>query len=128
MLVYIIIMCVKIQDNMDYGIYLTLFQGGEDLEEEIAQIQVNAPYIVVMESSEATSYDVVVERESLFQSTDIQTALIDLFGAYFVFDIAYPPELYSVLIFFQHYVFGLTDKQKVPVAVSTTVSTMRRLD
>ena len=42
------------------------FQGGEDLDEEIAQILVNAPYIVVMEASEATTYDVIVERSSLF--------------------------------------------------------------
>ena len=88
----------------------------------------NAPYIVVMETSEATTYDVIVERSSLFPSTDLCTALIDLFSAYFVFDIAYPPELYPLLIFFQHYVFGLTDKQKVLVSVITTVGTMRRLD
>lgn len=44
------------------------FQGGDDLDEEIAQIPVNAPYIVVMEASEATTYDVIVERSSLFQA------------------------------------------------------------
>ena len=104
------------------------FQGGEDLDEEITKIPVNAPYIVVMEASEATTYDVIVERSSLFQSTVLRTALVDLFSAYFVFDIAYPPELYPVLIFFQHYVFGLKDKEKVSVSVTTTVGTMRRLD
>ncbi len=81
-----------------------------------------------MEASEAMTYDIVVEGSSLVQSTDLSTALVDLFGAYFVFDIAYPPELYPVLIFFQHYVFGLKDKQKVPVSVTTTVGTMCRLD
>ena len=81
-----------------------------------------------MEGSEATTYDVILERSSLFQSTDLRTALIDLFSSYFVFDIAYPPELYPLLIFFQHYVFGLKDNQKVPVSVAKTVGTMRCLD
>ena len=44
-------------------------------------------HIIVMEASEATTYDVIVERSSLFQSTDLRTALIDLFSSYFVFDI-----------------------------------------
>ena len=81
-----------------------------------------------MEASEATTYDVAVEGSSLVQSTDLNTALIDLFSAYFVFDIAYPSELLPVLIFFQHYIFGLKDKQKVPVSVTTTVATMRRIE
>ena len=69
-----------------------------DLDEEIAQISLNAPYIMVMEASEATTYDVIVEKSSLFQSTDLRTALVDLFSAYFVFDIAYPPELYPIFL------------------------------
>ena len=42
------------------------------------------------------------------QSTDLNTALIDLFSACFVFDIAYPFEVAPILIFLQHYVFALT--------------------
>ncbi len=80
-----------------------------------------------MEASEATTCD-VVEGSRLVQSTDLSTALVNLFSAYFAFDIGYPPELYPVFIFFQHYVFGLKDKQKVPVSVTTTVGTMPRLD
>lgn len=64
---------------------------------------------------------------SLVQSTDIQTALIDLYSA-FVFEIAYTVEVVPVLIFMQHYIFGLKDSQKIPVSVATTVATMRRLN
>lgn len=103
-------------------------QEGDDIDEEIAKIPIQAPCIVIIEASEATTYDVVVEGASLVQSTDLSTALVDLFSAYFAFDIVYPPELHPVLIFFQHYIFGLKDQQKVPVSVTTTVATMRRLD
>ena len=44
----------------------------------------------------------------------LNTALTDLFSAYFVFDIAYPLAGVPILIFFQHYVFGLKDRQKIP--------------
>ena len=81
------------------------FQEGDDINEEIVKLPVTAPCIMVMESSETTTYDVVVEESSLVQSTDINTALVDLFSAYFVFDIEYPPELRPILIFIQHYVF-----------------------
>ena len=104
-----------------------LLQEGDDFDEVIGRIPLSAPYIVVMEASEATTYDVAVEGLSLVQSTDLSTALLDLYSAYFVFDIAYPPEILPVLLFFQHFVFGLKDKQKVPVSVTTTVATLRRL-
>ena len=102
-------------------------QEGDDINEEIAKTAVQAPCIIINEAREATTYDVVVEGASLGQSTDLSTALVDLFSAYFAFDIAYPQELHPVLIF-QHYVFGLKDQQKVPVSVTTTVATMRWLD
>lgn len=70
------------------------------MDEEITKLPVTAPCIMVMEASETTTYDVVVEGSSLVQSTDINTALLDLFSAYFVFDIEYPPELHPILIFF----------------------------
>ena len=63
----------------DKGIlnYVTFvhFQGGEDLDEEIAKIPMNALYIVVMEANEATTYDVIVERLSLFQLTDFMHSI-----------------------------------------------------
>ena len=41
-----------------------------------------------MHYREATTYDVIVEGASLVQSTDLSTALVDLFSTYFAFDIA----------------------------------------
>ena len=103
-------------------------QDSGEVEEEIQAIPLRAPSILMTETSEATTYDIIVEGASLAQSTDLNTALIDLFSAYFVFDIAYPLAIVPILIFFQHYVFGLKDRQKIPVSVATTVGTMRRLD
>jgi len=38
----------------------------------------------------------------------IRDAIIDLFAAYFVFNICYPKYLDAILLFFQHYIFNLT--------------------
>ena len=101
-------------------------QDSGEVEEEIQAIPLRAPSILMTETSEATTYDIIVEGASLAQSTDLNTAL--MLSAYFVFDIAYPLAIVPILIFFQHYVFGLKDRQKTPVSVATTVGTMRRLD
>ena len=108
--------------------FFYIVQDGGDIDEEILNIPIHAPCILVIETSEATTCDVLVEGSSLVQATDLNSALKDLFSAYFVFDIAYPKELSPVLIFFQHYVFGLKDKQKVPISVTTTVASMRHLE
>jgi len=100
----------------------------EDIDEELKNVPFSAPCILMVETSEATTYDLIVEGASLVQSTDIQTALIDLYSTYFVFDIAYPVEVAPVLIFMQHYIFGLKNSQKIPVSVATTVATMHRLN
>ena len=103
-------------------------QDSGDVEEEIQAIPLRVPCILLMETSETTTYDITVEGSSLAQSTDLNTAWIDLFSAYFVFNIAYPLAIVLILIFFQHYVFGLKDRQKIPVSVATAVGTMCRLD
>jgi len=80
-----------------------------------------------METSNTSKYDIIVEGSSLAQSTNLNTALIDLFSTCFVFDIAYPFEVAPIFIFLQHYVFALKDGQKLPVSVTITVATMCRL-
>ena len=87
-------------------------QDSGDVEEEIQAIPLRVPCILLIETSEATTYDIIVEGSSLAQSTDLSTALIDLFSAHFVFDIAYPLAIVPILIFSpQHCVFSLKDKK-----------------
>jgi len=57
---------------------------------------------------------ICAEQEPLFESKSLQGTIIDLIATYFVFDVASPKPLATILIFFQHYVFNLKDKQSVP--------------
>ena len=63
-------------------------QEGDDIDKEVAKIPIQAPCIIIIEAREATTYDVIEEGASLVQSTDLSTALVDLFSTYFAFDIA----------------------------------------
>ena len=45
-------------------------------------------------------------------------ALIDIICYYYVLDISYPKEMYSLLIFLQHFVFGIVDSGNIPTHLS----------
>ena len=54
----------------------------------------------------------VIEKSFIAECNSLTTAIVDLIGSYFVFDIVYPQSLYAVLIFIQHIVLGIIDKQR----------------
>ncbi len=70
----------------------------------------------------------MVERESLNELSTFKSTVIHLLAAYFVFDIMYPKGWYSTLIFIQHFVFGLTDKQRIPSNVIEIGTSLNRMD
>ena len=90
------------------------FQDTVDLESEVAKIKESAPYIVMLTSDEGYQFNVVVEQNILPESVNLTTAVLDLFSSYHAFNIMYPRSLYTTMIFIQHFVFGITDKQTVP--------------
>ena len=49
-------------------------------------------------------------------------------GSYFIYDIAYPQPLYSLLIMIQHHIFGLEDEQPDSSAVVEIVSSLKNMD
>ena len=57
----------------------------------------------------------------------MRDAIIDLLAAYFTFDIAYPKSICAMLLFFQHIVFEIKDKQVLPAAAAKLVSNLNRL-
>ena len=84
----------------------------------------NAPYLVICNSSEATSYQVMVKQPTTEAST-FGSALLDLYSSYFVY-IAYPKPFYSLLVFIQH-ILGLNDEQADPpvvIEITTSLTSM----
>ena len=95
-----------------------------DLEEQVAGVAQNFPYLAcVMENSRVQLF-VVAERLVLHEASSFIDGLLSLISVYFSFNIEYPKALYSVLIFIQHLVFNVRDTQTVPAAVIRLVSAL----
>lgn len=88
----------------------------------------NYPYIIVCFTAEEVTYNIVVEQEPMCELRYFKGALIYLMAAYFIFNIAYPKPLNSLLVMIQHYIFGLADTQVDSPAVIQTVTALKRMD
>ena len=100
-------------------------QASTDLDSEAQSISVTSPYIIVTTTDEDTrQFFIVVEKTVLLESMDLTAALQDLMSVYFTYNIAYPRQLYPVLLFLQHHVFGIKDNQTAPNVVKIVYSAM----
>ncbi len=79
-------------------------------------------------SPEETSYHVVAEQEPLCEVSNFCSAIIHLIGCYYIYDIAYPKPLNSLLLMIQHHIFGIKDSQRDSVAVIQTVTSLKHMD
>ena len=53
------------------------------------------------------------------ESKSVENALKDVYSSvYFTFDIAYPKQLYLLLLFIQHHIIELQDNQPIPNVVN----------
>ena len=66
------------------------------------------------------------EKNVFLESKTIMDAVIDLISFYFVYDITYPRYVNSILMFFQHYVFQLTDKQPVSAPLTKLIGNLKK--
>ena len=96
-----------------------------NLDSEIAKIDKGTPYLIMLTSEEGQQFFVVVERSLIAEI--VTTAVLNLIATYFVFDIVYPQPLYAVLIFIQHIVLGIVDKQKPPNSVTILLSSLTKI-
>lgn len=91
------------------------------MEEEAKKLK-NYPYLMVLESAEAINFVVMVEREAFVETETFNSALLYLFAAYYVFNIAYPKGCYSVFIFLQKYVLAVGSEDKLYQSQSVRLS------
>ena len=77
-----------------------------DIEREVGGISQAEPFIAITgrAGTEAAQFFIICEKSILLESKSLRDAFIDLIAAYYVFDIAYPKSVASVMLFFQHYV------------------------
>ena len=108
-------------------LFLFVFQDSVNLDSEIAKIDKGSPYLIMLTSEEGQQFFVVVKRALLAESGNITTAAVNLVASYFAFDIVYPQPLYAILIFIQHFVLGVVDKQKVPNSATILLSSLTKV-
>ena len=69
----------------------------------------------------------MVEEEPTCELNNFQRVLIHMMGSYFIYDIAYPKPLQSLLLMIQNYVFGLEDSQPDTPAVIEIVTSLKKM-
>ena len=94
-----------------------------DVDEEAEKLP-PFPQIIVL-NHDQQQY-IVVEKDVLLESVGIEGSILDLIGAYFTFDISYPKKLYPVLLFIQHVMLNIVNKQRVPNNVTILRSSLVR--
>ena len=90
-----------------------------DVESVVNQINQSEAYVLATPTCTADSklYHLIVDHVFMFSTENLRDALIDIICYYYVLDISYPKVMYALLIFIQHFVFGITDTGIVPPSV-----------
>lgn len=85
-----------------------------DIDREVSKVSQAEPFIAVTgrAGEENAQFYVICEKSVLLECKTLCDALIDQIASYYVFDIAYPKSVAGVMLFFQHHVFSLKDKQQ----------------
>ena len=96
------------------------------MDSEVSSIDQAEPFLVItgIPGDEQSQVFICVEGSLLLES---KSSMIDLIATYYTFDLSYPKCVDSVLIFFQHFIFGLKDQQRLPNATSKLIANLQKL-
>ena len=90
------------------------------------------PYILVVGEAGAvdTHYFVANNTETLVESRSMPDAIFDLVAVYHVFEVPYPKHQEAVLVFLEHFVFGLnlSSSSSVPIPTANFVANLNKLN
>ena len=100
------------------------FQNESYLDDALRRIPENHVYICLVTGDSSIQVYVAAERLLLGTVKNPMYILISLIGAYFTFNIVYPKPLHAILIFIQHFILNIIDKQKVPDIVTRTIASL----
>ena len=81
-----------------------------------------APFIVQVGSTATRQWFIAVEKETLTCVQDIVRAVIAMMAYYCVFDISYPKEWRSCLLFIEKYFFNIKDGPALKPSQLGTIS------
>ena len=82
-------------------------QDGDDIDKKVEEIDENAPYIVQGGPVTTRQWCIAVEKSILFSVDNSTMAVIAMMACYYVFDIAYPKQWNSCLLFIAKHLLAL---------------------
>lgn len=126
----IIVQCDTSHDQSTKIVHLFLQTCDIDVDKEVEKEKQSEPYIVVAGKPglDNTQFFIACEQAILFESKSLRDALVDLIATYYVFNISYPKSVCGVMLFFQHFIFNLKDKQKQPPCLTKLYQNLSTLD
>ena len=98
-----------------------------DIDTSITAISVSYPFIATVSNGSSLQVFLVVEQNVLHDISVPIAVLLGLIACYFTFNMKYPKPLNSVLIFIQHFLLCIKDKQTIPRNVVNLVSSLDKL-
>ena len=101
-------------------------QMDQDLDTAAMKLSENHPYLGVVLGGTSLELYLIVERRIL-EAVDTTSLFTALIGSYFAFNMSYPKSLYPLLIFIQHFLLVIRDKQPLPVVLTKLLSTLDNL-
>ena len=84
------------------------------------EVNYHAPYIAAfgLTVDELTSVKLVIERENVLSMPSIAVTLHCCFACYYLYNISFPANFSTMLLFLEQYVYNLRPSQKLPVCVT----------
>ena len=74
----------------------------------IAEVGQSEAYSLATLAEAGRNYHVIVDNTYMFSCETLIDSIIDIMCYYYVLNISYPKVMHNILIFFQHFIFGVT--------------------
>ena len=73
-----------------------------------------------------SDYMVVMEKDNVISMPTLAAALHYCFASYYVFNISYPPDSKSLMLFLESHVYGLKPSLKLPLSVAVLIDNLQK--
>lgn len=95
----------------------------------LKDIEQKAPFIAAFGRTreELSDFKVVIEGENILPMHSLRVALHCCFAAYYIYNISYPPDFGTVMLFLEQYVYKLKPSQKVPLSVCLLIDSLEKI-
>ena len=98
----------------------------QNLDDAVMSLTDNHPYIAMVIGGSSAQLFLVAER-CVLEAIEESTVFVGSIAAYYAFNMAYPKPILSVLLFIQHYLLVVKDKQPAPIALTKFLSSLDKI-